>query len=498
MRTADRVDLAELRAFLHRFPPAERRVALRQLRHRLSASGFWLADPVGWCSTVAGVDVWSQQGEILEAVRDHQLVAVKSCHAAGKSLAAALMACWWIDCHPPGEAFVVSTAPTEPQVRAILWRYINRIHAKAGLAGRTNQKDWQIGGELVGLGRKPNDYEPDAFQGIHARYVLVLLDEACGIPGELWDAATTLATNDDSRVLAIGNPDDAHGEFYRKFRPGSAWKTLTIRAAGTPNFTGEAVSDDARHELISQGWVGQRAAEWGEDSPLYRSKVDAEFPTDSDDGAIPASWVEACRHVDLSPGMPHEVGLDVGAGGDLMAAVERRGPKVGRVETWREPDPNLVADDVAAWIAQTGAGVVKVDYTGVGWGFVGLLRDRLGGVRVDPVLFGAAATDKERFENVRAELWYGLGRDLSRDQLWDLGGLSESAIAELIEPKIRVTAAGRVKIEPKDEVRKRLGRSPDVADALLLAFCASAGPVATSGRISGDAGFRVPGVITRR
>src|SRR6266513_918522 len=108
--------------------------------------------------------------------------AVQSCHDSGKSFTAGLAATWWIDTRPLGEAFVVSTAPTYQQVSAILWEEIRRNHRRGGLPGRVLQSDeWKLPDDtLVGLGRKPADTDQHGFQGIHRRYVLVILDEAGG------------------------------------------------------------------------------------------------------------------------------------------------------------------------------------------------------------------------------------------------------------------------------------------------------------------------------
>jgi hypothetical protein len=130
--------------------------------------------------------MWSKQQEIAESVVEHRYTAVKSCHDSGKSFTASRLAAWWLDVHPPGEAFVVTTAPTTAQVEAILWREIGKAHRKGDLAGRiTLDAKWYIGQELVAYGRKPADYDQAAFQGIHARYVLIIIDEACDVPKSL-------------------------------------------------------------------------------------------------------------------------------------------------------------------------------------------------------------------------------------------------------------------------------------------------------------------------
>jgi hypothetical protein len=91
--------------------------------------------------------------------------------------------------HPPGEAFVVTTAPTTPQVEAILWRYMGNAHNKARAARAHHPRCLVVHrNELVAYGRKPADYDPAAFQGIHARYVLVIIDEAGGVPKSIFDA----------------------------------------------------------------------------------------------------------------------------------------------------------------------------------------------------------------------------------------------------------------------------------------------------------------------
>ncbi|MFL5202309.1 MAG: hypothetical protein ACJ8B9_09485 [Microvirga sp.] len=150
--------------------------------------------------------------------------AIKASHDVSKSHTVSRLACWWIDVHPPGEAFVVTTAPTSAQVEAILWRYIGAAHRKAELPGRiTLEAKWYIGQELVGYGRKPADYDQAAFQCIHTRYVLVIIDEAGGVPKSIFDAVDALATNIDARVVAVGNRDDPSSHFATICKPGSGW-----------------------------------------------------------------------------------------------------------------------------------------------------------------------------------------------------------------------------------------------------------------------------------
>lgn len=445
-----------------------------------AAKGFedkpYAHNPTGWVKDRLKEHMWSKQHQIAEAVRDLPLVAVHSAHDLGKSWLASRLAAWWLDSHDPFEAFVVSTAPTFPQVRAILWREIGRAHRKGKLVGRVNQTEWFIGEEIVGYGRKPADYDPSAFQGIHARYVLVLIDEAGGVPKDIWDAADSIATNANARILAIGNPDNAASHFATVCKPGSGWHVIHLDGLESPNFTGERVPTELAEQLLSPEWVEDKKKRWGEESPLYISKVRGLFPEDAEDGVVPLSWVKRCQNQEPKtvPDEKVQLGVDVGAGGDFTSIREVRGKRAARV--WRDhsKDPQAVVGKVVEVIRETGATSVKVDVIGIGWGIVGWLKEkRAEGVfeaEIVGVNVGEASTDPTRFPRLRDQIWWEIGRELSETGGWDLSDLDDDTVAQLIAPKYSLDASGRVKVERKDETRKRLGRSPDDADALLLAY----------------------------
>jgi hypothetical protein len=446
-------------------------------------------DPTHWARERAGVDLWSKQQHIIESVRDHPQTAVHSCHAIGKSFVAATTVAWWLDVHPVGEAFVVTTAPTDKQVKAVLWREINRLHTRAGLAGRTNLSEWYIGKELVAFGRKPADQDPTAFQGIHARYVLLVLDEACGIPKELWDAGSSIVSNEHSRTLAIGNPDDPFGEFAANCRPGNGWNIIHVGYRHTPNFTGEPVAEIVRDSLIAPRWVEERARKWGRGSAIFTSKCEGHFPLEGTSGTIPYAWVTACRTLDL-PDDPHarvEAGIDVGAGGDRTVIRERRGAKAGREEVFVDADPMRSIGRLVEKINEWGVTRVKVDNIGIGWALTGRLRElssvhnhagALAGecthaAEVVGVNFGEKPTEgrERQYLNKRAEVYWTVGREFSRLRRWDLSELDDDVVAELTVSTYEILDSfGKIKIEPKDKIIERLGESPDRAEALLLAF----------------------------
>jgi hypothetical protein len=434
----------------------------------------YLTDPVGWSRDRMGMHLWSKQQEIAAAVVAHRRVAVKSCHAGGKSFLAGGIAQWWVDVHPPGEAFVVSTAPSYPQVHAILWEEIRagaRRASAAGnpLPGRILQSDeWKLDdGTLVGYGRKPADHDEHGFQGIHRRFVLVVIDEACGVPEQLWTAVEAITTNADCRIIAIGNPDDPNTEFGKVCKPGSGWHVIRISAFDTPNFTDEPVPDRLRPLLLAPEWVEDKRNRWGETSPRYVAKVLGEFPEIGEDTLISPRWIEAAQNRGLTPGPYSVLGVDVARfGSDRTVFALARGPLVRVIADHSKQRTTETTGKVIAAKRAHNIDEVRVDGVGVGSGVVDELLES--GHSVVDMQSGAAAMDSEHFANARAEWWWGL-RQRFEDGDIDVDPDDDELAAQLGAVKYKYTSRGQVLIESKDDMRKRGLPSPDRADAVMLA-----------------------------
>lgn len=454
-------------------------------------------DPVGWVHNVLHSETWSLQREIYQAVQANRYTAVKSCHGPGKSYTAAQLICWWIANKP--DPFVVTSAPTSHQVRTILWREIKRAKERPDLPlkGKITQgqvPEWKDEtGEILAFGRKPADYldqqeAASAFQGIHAQSLLVVLDEGSGIPDWLASACENLITNEESRLLIIGNPDNPVSYFARAFKPGSDFATISIPAHQTPNFTAEKheISKDLQARLTSEIWVSERAKRWGTQSPMYQSKVNAEFPTVTDDTVFtPQHMAQAIANELEAPQILAKKGPF--ASNDIMKPGVRLGMDVARlgsdetvvyqnyfghtrmVARWSKKD---TMETVGAYRrllnngnSPTTSPPTVIDVNGLGAGVYDRLREL--NYNVIPFNGGEKAYNPTKYRNRRSEAYWET-RELFEQGAIDIETDDEDLQAELLETHFKDTSTGLKAIEPKEDIAQRLGHSPDRADAFVM------------------------------
>lgn len=451
------------------------------------------ADPAWWCEHVLRVKPWSKQVEILEAVRDNPRTAVRSCHGVGKSFTAGQVVLWFLNAFAP--SIVLSTAPTWRQVEKLIWKEIRASHARARSAGRP------LGGNLLpaspelqivrdqwyAAGLSTND--PDRFQGYHEEHILVVVDEAAGVPEDIFEAIEGVLTSEHSRLLLLGNPTAIGGTFHRAFR-GAGYRTIHIGAFDTPNFTAFGITEqdfrdnawEARitgslpnPKLITPSWAYDKFMTWGPESPAYQARVLGNFPAAGDDTLIPIAWVEAAmeRWADAAPGEPVEIGCDVARyGSDDTVIAIRRGRRVEPLLAYSQKDTMETAGLVRAAHREARAAEVKVDVIGIGAGVVDRLKEQQ--CPVTGINVAEAAREPERFRNLRSELWWSLREMLDPNPRMNPGPIAlppdDALLADLTNIKYRINSRGQVEAESKDEIKKRLGRSPDRGDAVVLAF----------------------------
>jgi hypothetical protein len=472
-------------------------------------------DPVGFVREVLGGDPWEKQVEILEAIRDHERVTVRSCHGVGKSYVAACAVLWRLHAFRP--SIVLSTAPGHRQVKDVLWRQIRALQKRARLPlpGEVLETAIKIAEDTFALGFATD--EGDRFQGFHGRHLFIVVEEAAGVSEGIYEAIDACLTSEGGRLLLIGNPTRPTGRFAASFRA-AGWKRIRISAFDSPNVrtascpldgTRREWPEPVRPELVTVRWVVERGEEWGLGSPIYQARVLGDFPDASDDALIPLSWIEAAarrakaegtienakgvndaseadpvadpfrafapsrfRVLNPSVAPPVEIGVDVARFGDCeTVVVVRRGEVVTRIVAWRGADLMETTGRVAAMAREEAAREIRVDAVGMGGGVADRLRElvRRGelSARVTEVNGGERPRDRERFERRRDELFWALRERFRRGEI---AVADEKTAAQLSALRYRYTSAGRLAVESKDDLRARGHASPDRADALALAF----------------------------
>lgn len=446
-------------------------------------------DPDGWAREILGIHLWSRQRQIAESVRDHSRTAVRSGHGVGKTLSAAVVALWFLDTHASSR--VITTATKWSQVKALLWHEIGQLHARGAKrpqsAGRPIfrasplQTEFHLpdGRYALGLSSKPENSE--SFAGHHAPHILVIYDEASGIHPSIFEVGEGYMTTDGARALLIGNPTRGAGEFFDAFHSKRGeYNTLHISALESPAITGEQVPDEARIALTGREWVRSRERAWGIESALYQVRVLGNFTKIATDVVMALGDVEDAQERDLPPDPVQDrvvVTCDVARfGEDETVIAVRRGQRVRIVESYlgkrppstasgpQEGDLVATAGRIAHHAEQYPRPHVRlvIDDTGVGGGVTDILRNA--GWQVTAFNGGEGAHRPLKFPNRRSELWFE-----GAAQLEDLDlDADDQLCADLTAPKYGYDLKMRRVVEPKDDTKKRLGRSPDRGDAVLL------------------------------
>jgi hypothetical protein len=436
-------------------------------------------DPLRFVRDVLDEELLGKQREILEALRDHQAVFVRSCHDSGKSFVAARAVLWFLMAHP-NDAIVISTAPTHRQVEEVLWREIAVAYGKAkvSLGGRLLTTRLDLGPKWFALGMATD--QPVNFQGFHASNVLVVIDEADAVPAATWTALDSVLTSGNAKVLAIGNPLDPASEFRRRHnsaigKPGA--KCIKISADDVL-----ALSDTGRYEfLLKRSWVEDVRQQWGETSALYLGKVLAEWPDQGSDTLIPVSWIERAKGRAVQRGL-RAMGVDVarfGSARTVRTLVEGNWLVFSRATA--KEDTMQTAGRTFADINEYAPVSIAVDDTGVG----GAVTDRLRqlGKSIMPVNFGGKAYDEQRFVNRGSEI-YWLTRQAFEHDLIGFSMDDPEAIDELItdlnRPRYDTDERGRIRVDKLGMGRghteaslsdqERIARSPDRGDSFVMAY----------------------------
>ena len=439
------------------------------------AEAYMLAvrrDPVGWARQTLGVQLWAKQRQAMELLRDNDRVAIKSGHAVGKSFLSAAMALWYSECNCP--SYVICTSSSWATVEKTTWPEMRKMkrYAPYPLGGNMMLSEWRRGIQWGIFSVSPDS--PENFAGFRTPHgVLVIVDEASHLEQDIMEAILGLTISANSKIVMLGNPLRPSGPFYDAFSS-AGWATDTISSYDVPNVIEDR---EVIPGLATKSRIDELAVEWGAESSTFKARVLGEFPDATDDMLIPLSWIEAAFAREIPVEIDQRtkcMGVDVArGGGDRVVFIIRDKWGVRYVEIHQHQSLMATAGQIVRLAADHGVKPERtlIDDCGLGGGVTDRLHEL--DFAVTPVNFGSKADEPDRFANVRAECHWRMREWLDPKRSGRPGAIPKAQKALGLEctiPRIGYTSRGQIKIESKDDIKKRLGRSPDLSDALALTF----------------------------
>lgn len=462
-------------------------------------------DPVGFVTefidfgtpaegTEAGLTEYQQ--EIMDDLPKHGRMAVRGPHGLGKTTTNALTVIWFAITSEAAKKDwkCATTAGAWRQLEHYLWPEIKKWSRKIRW-DKLGMTPWRDGQDLLALSLNLKygsafavaSSDEKKIEGVHADRVLYIFDESKAIRPAVFDAAegafsgamgstgerpTTPPEKRGLEALAVATstPGEPNGRFYdiHVRKPGfEDWKVRHVK-----------VSEVMACGRISEDWRAARERQWGPDSALYANRVLGEFHASADDAVIPLSWIEAAVerwHEWKRTGGRKQAttlvhGVDVARGGaDLTAIARRRGSVIEKIDKLNTASTTAVV--AAIQVRMKPGDQAVIDVVGVGGGVFDQARER--GLNVRPFTASKKSWKKDRstqlgFHNRRAEMWWGM-RELL-DPAFDPDVClppDDDMIGELAAPHWDITPSSKIKVESKDDIKERLGRSTDTADAVL-------------------------------
>lgn len=487
----------------------------------------WRHDWVRFCHEALGVKLDPEQQDIVRAVQTQSRVSVASGTARGKDFVAACCAMCFMYLTPrwrlnrnggvelAENTKVALTAPTDRQVKNIMLPEISRLYHRArrrnvALPGRltaydirTNSEEWFL------TGFKADEHNHEAWSGFHAVHTMFVVTEASGISDDTF-AAIEGNLQGDSRILLVFNPNTPTGYAAHSQRS-ERWTRFQLNSLTAPNVVERRVVIPGQ---VDYDWVVDKVenwctpiredevtaeeddfefnGQWYRPEDLFRKKVLGKFPKVSDDVLIPRQWLELAhqRWIENSGREPYGdeqrmLGVDVaGMGRDASVFCERKGAWVGKFDALNSggrADHMRVAGTIVDRLHYHPKMLVSIDTIGEGAGVFSRCVELEGEAPFISCKYSAAAKERDRdltditgqyrFLNLRAYLFWAV-----RDWLNPRNGFramlppDDALDAEAAEIKWEFRSDGRIVIEPKEDIKKRLGRSTDRFDALANTF----------------------------
>lgn len=427
-------------------------------------------DPVAFVKNIFKVEPDEWQTQFLEAIRDNnRRISVRSGHGVGKSTAASWAMLWYLLTRYPVK--VVVTAPTSSQLFDALFAEIKRWvkEMPPALSELLEVKSDRIElrpspTEAFISARTSRAEQPEALQGIHADNVMLVADEASGVPEAVFEAAAGSMSGHSAVTILLGNPVRSTGYFYETHnRLKDEWFTLHVNCE--------------KSKRVSKEFVREMAIKYGEESNAYRVRVLGEFPLSDDDTMIPFSVVEQAmnRDIEVDEYAPVIYGIDVARfGSDKSALAKKKGNVITEVKKWKGLDlmqlVGAIKNEYESEDSLDRPVSIYIDSIGLGSGVVDRLREL--GLPAIGINVSESPAMKNAYVNLRAELWGKMKNWL--EQRGCAIPKDDDLLAELTAPRYSFNSSGRLRVESKDEMKKRGLSSPDLADACILTLAGDA------------------------
>ena len=487
--------------------------------------------PEDFMTEVLGLYLTQEQRLILRSLIKNEVTNVKACHGVGKSFLAAHIVLYWVFAHG---GMAITTAPTFDQVKEVLWREIRKAYAKHKrvLGGYCLTINLHLSESCKAFGISTRNYDTNSFQGKHDAALLLILDEACGISRTIDEAADACMTGAENRLMRFGNPVAAGNAFEESCRDFSiqinAWNHPNVSWAyevhedgihrlkpaiakdlldergrvRSPKYWPEKYPQDKIPGAISVSWIERIRRKYGEASHYWQSRVEAEFPSENQQSLVPRNWFLEARvrydeWLESLDGKTPELmgdwtyGLDIGDGHDphAMAAIN------GKILLWVDEmktrgdrrDPNRAA----SWGTQVlieNPGLLVWDEIGPGTGAGNLLLENLDedrGLPEDeqemsdcschPARWGGKPKlkrDRRSYNSNKAKQCWKLREAFRNGEIMvaPLGEKEELLMEELSTMLWDTNNSGQITIEKMEITREKLGRSTNLADAVIMAY----------------------------
>lgn len=444
---------------------------------------------VRFATEVLGIELAPYQEDILRNFVKHRRAAVRAPHGAGKTAISAVVILWGATCNGD-DVKVVTTAGAWRQLTYFTWPEVRKWARTANwnLLGITMREGKELLRQSIimpGVEAFPVASDnPALIEGAHAKVIIYVFDEAKAIPAETFDAAegafSTDGNDPDSKAyaLAISTPGDTQGRFYQIHKRDEGYDDWWVRHISLK----EAIAAGR----IGQAWADQRKKQWGEKSAIYQNRVEGEFAEHGDDVLIPLFWLDAAverwyahkerMKTDAQYAKEHRrqrkaLAVDVARQGiDRSTVAEMQGRVIEDVTEYAKPDTMALVGYVSSRTDKKTP--IVVDEDGIGGGVYDRFKEKkytVVGFKNGEKTNETDKTKQFHFANRKAAAWW-----LMREAL-DPEGDDPIAvpdidllIGDLTSPKWSFNSSGKIEIEHKDELRKRIGRSTDYGDSAIM------------------------------